>query len=558
MSTRVLQRKHRHSRFYRGTEKFFIGMIAGYRTMLSAFLARKGRAFAIMGIAVLTIVGFWLLLPTELAPLEDRSSMRINATAPEGATFEYMSTYMDRLTDLVRSTVPEQEAIVTFTSPGSGSGTANSGRINLILKDPEKRERSQQEIADQLSSFVRGQTAAQTFVVQEQSIGSRGGRLPVQFVLLAPNFEKLRDVVPRFLAEAQKSPLFQYVDVDLKFNKPEIRVEINRERALAMGVSAYDIAQTLQLAYSGQRFDYFIMNSKQYQVIGQMTRDNRDEPLDLKTLSVRNSRGELIQLDNLVSLQEQSSPPALYRFNRHIAATISAGMAKGYTLGEGIAQMRAVAKRVLDESFNTALDGTSKDYEESSSSLAFAFILALMLIYLVLAAQFESFRDPFIIMFTVPLAIAGALFSLWYFKLTVNIFSEIGMIMLIGLVTKNGILIVEFANQRKAAGLPMLEAIEDAAVARLRPILMTALATILGTLPIALALGAGAESRVSMGIAVVGGLILATGLTLFVVPAVYSTISRERKTAANTGAAVPAALSAPAMDDQVARAMTNS
>jgi multidrug efflux pump len=328
------------------------------------------------------------------------------------------------------------------------------------------------------------------------------------------------------------------VDVDLKFNKPELRVEINRERALALGVTAMDIAQTLQLSYSGQRLDYFIMNGKQYQVIGQMTRENRDKPLDLKTLSVRNSRGQLIQLDNLVTVKEQSSPPALYRFNRQIAATISAGLAKGYTLGDGIAAMREIAKRVLDDTFTTSLDGTSKDYEESSSSLAFAFVLALVLIYLVLAAQFESFRDPFIIMFTVPLAVAGALFSLWYFNQTVNIFSQIGLIMLIGLVTKNGILIVEFANQRKAAGLSVMEAIEDAAVSRLRPILMTALATVLGTLPTALALGAGSESRVSMGIAVVGGLILATGLTLYVVPAVYSYVSKEGKTVSNVSDAL--------------------
>ncbi len=483
-------------------------------------------------------VGIWFMLPTELAPLEDRSSLRINSTAQEGVTYEYMSGYMDTLSSVVQQAVPEREAIIAMTSPGSGSGGANSGRINLILTDPDRRTRSQQEIAEQLSTLTRRLTAARTFVVQDQSIGSRGSSLPVQFVLLAPNFEKLREEVPRFLAEARKHPAFQYVDVDLKFNKPELRVEINRERALALGVTAMDIAQTLQLSYSGQRLDYFIMNGKQYQVIGQMTRENRDKPLDLKTLSVRNSRGQLIQLDNLVTVKEQSSPPALYRFNRQIAATISAGLAKGYTLGDGIAAMREIAKRVLDDSFTTSLDGTSKDYEESSSSLAFAFVLALVLIYLVLAAQFESFRDPFIIMFTVPLAVAGALFSLWYFNQTVNIFSQIGLIMLIGLVTKNGILIVEFANQRKAAGLSVMEAIEDAAVSRLRPILMTALATVLGTLPIALALGAGSESRVSMGIAVVGGLILATGLTLYVVPAVYSYVSKEGKTVSNVSDAL--------------------
>jgi multidrug efflux pump len=538
MSTRILQWRHEHSWFYKATEKYFSALLSGYRSSLHAFLARRGRAFVIMAGAVVLSVVIWFMLPIELAPLEDRSSLRLNSTAQEGITFEYMSGYMDTLTAVVQRAVPENEAIITMTSPGSGSGGANSGRINLILKDPDQRVRSQQQIAEQLSTLTRRLTAARTFVVQDQSIGSRGSSLPVQFVLLAPNFEKLRDAVPRFLAEAQKHPVFQYVDVDLKFNKPELRVEINRERALALGVTAMDISQTLQLSYSGQRFDYFIMNGKQYQVIGQMTRGNRNKPLDLRTLSVRNSRGQLIQLDNLVTVNEQSSPPTLYRFNRQIAATISAGLAKGYTLGDGIVAMREISKRVLDDSFTTALDGTSKDYEESSSSLAFAFVLALILIYLVLAAQFESFRDPFIIMFTVPLAVAGALFSLWYFNQTVNIFSEIGLIMLIGLVTKNGILIVEFANQRKASGLSVMVAIEDASVSRLRPILMTALATVLGTLPIALALGAGSESRVSMGIAVVGGLILATGLTLYVVPAVYSYVSKEGKTVSNVSDAL--------------------
>jgi len=539
MSTRILGWRHEHSRFYRATEKYFAAMIEGYRSSLNAFLKRRKLGFTVMGITMVAIVGLWLMLPTELAPLEDRSNMRITATASEGSTFEYMTSYIDGLADIVEKNVPEKETLISAASMGGGGmGGVNFGFINLALTDPDKRERTQQQIADQLSTRVKELTGARTIIVQEQSIGSGGSRLPVQFVLLAPNFEKLRETVPKFLEEARKNPAFQYVDVNLKFNKPELRVEIDRERARALGVTAMDIAQTLQLAYSGQRFDYFVMNSKQYQVIGQMTRETRDQPLDLKSLSVRNAKGELIQLDNLVTLREQSAPPALYRFNRQVSATISAGMAKGYTLGEGIAAMRAIGKRVLDDSFNTALDGTSKDYEESSSSLVFAFLLALVLIYLVLAAQFESFRDPFIIMFTVPLALAGALFSLWYFSQTINIFSEIGLIMLIGLVTKNGILIVEFANQRKSAGLPLMDAIQDAAVSRLRPILMTALATVLGTLPIALALGAGSESRMSMGIAVVGGLILATGLTLYIVPAVYSYISKEGKTVSNVADAM--------------------
>ncbi|MBP1655616.1 MAG: acriflavin resistance protein [Bacteroidetes bacterium] len=528
MASRILKQHQHHSRFYQKTEPFFSGMGDWYRSNLAAFLDRRWLAFAVIGAAFALILVIGATLQSELAPLEDRSQMRIRATGPEGATFEYMDVYMRGLEKEIERTVPERAAMVVITSGGGGGGV-NSGNINLMLEPPEMRQRSQQEIADQLSTMVRRMTGARAFVTQDQTIGGRTRGLPVQFVLLAQNFDKLKEAVPRFLAEAQKRPEFQIVDVDLKFNKPEVRVEINRDRAMALGVSASDIGQTVQAAFSGQRFDYFVMNAKLYQVIGQVQREQRDDLVDLKSLFVKNNRGELVQLDNLVTLKEQSSPPSLYRFDRFISATVSGGLARGYTIGDGIDAMREVADKVLDDSFGTALDGASKDFAESSSSLAFAFALALVLIYLVLAAQFESFRDPLTIMFTVPLALSGAFICLWYFNQTMNIFSQIGMIMLIGLVTKNGILIVEFANQRREAGLSLREAIQDASVARLRPILMTALSTILGTLPVALALGAGSESRVSMGIAVVGGLVLATALTLFVVPAVYTFIARKDK-----------------------------
>ncbi|MCM2272898.1 MAG: efflux RND transporter permease subunit, partial [candidate division Zixibacteria bacterium] len=406
------------------------------------------------------------------------------------------------------------------------SSSVNTSFVRLILVDTDQRERTQAEIAGQMSRMAAKMSDARTNVIQEQTIGGgRGNALPVQYVLQAPNFEKLREVLPVFLDEARENETFQSVDVNLKFNKPELRVEIDRERARVLGVNMLDVAQTLQFALSGQRFGYFVRNSKQYQIIGQVQRYDRDEPLDLRSLYVRNSRGELIQLDNIVTVTEQSNPPQLFRFNRYVSATVSAALAPGKTLGEGIAAMDQIADSVLDETFQTALDGASKEFADSSSSLEFAFILAIVLIYLILAAQFESFRDPFVILLTVPLALAGALISLWYFNQTINIFSQIGMIMLIGLVTKNGILIVEFANQRREQGLSKVEAVRSAATARFRPILMTSLSTTLGTLPIALALGAGAESRVSMGIAVVGGLIFSTLLTLFVIPALYTYIS---------------------------------
>ncbi len=530
LSTRLLKKRETHNWLYNVTEPFFVWLNNGYRSTLAAFMKVRWLVFPIMAIFTATFIGLYFTLPAELAPLEDRSRIRVMATAQEGATFEYMDEYLTGVVDWVMTGLPESDAVISVTSPGFGaSSSVNSGFVNIILKDPAQRDKTQQQLADQLSGGLRTFTGARNFVTQEPTIGNRRGGLPVQFVIQAPNMDRLKEALPGFVDAATNDPTFSVVDVNLKFNKPELRVEINRERARALGVSVMDVAQTLQLAYAGQRFGYFIMDGKQYQVIGQMQRQFRNEPLDLRSLYVRNVRGEIVQLDNLVSLSEQSSPPQLYRFDRYVSATVSAGLAPGKTLSDGIEAMGAIADRVLDQSFRTALDGESRDFSESSSSLLFAFALALILIYLVLAAQFESFIDPFIILFTVPLAITGAFGSLWLFGQTLNIFSQIGIIMLIGLVTKNGILIVEFANQRQQQGLGVMEAITEAAAARFRPILMTGLSTILGIAPIALAIGAGSESRVSMGIAVIGGLIFAGILTLYVIPAIYSFFSKVYK-----------------------------
>ena len=534
LSAKILKRREKHNWFYNITEPFFVKFNETYKRQLTYFISHRWLAFPATAAAIILIYILISIVPTELAPLEDRSRLSINATAPEGATFEYMDRYIDETVDLLSKKVPEKEGLFAVTSPGFGaSSSVNSGFINLILKEPQFRNKSQQQIADEITPLVNSLSGARAFITQQQTIGGgRRGGLPVQFVLQAPNFQLLEEYLPKFIDETRNYPAFTIVDVNLKFNKPELKLSIDRQKARALGVSTIDIAQTIQSAFSGQRFGYFIKDGKQYQVIGQFSRENRDAPIDLKSTYVKNNKGELIQLDNVVFVDEQSAPPQLYRFNRYVSATVSAGLAPGVSLGEGIDAMYEIADKVLDDKFSIALDGPSKDFKESSSSLLFAFILALGLIYLVLAAQFESFRDPFIILFTVPLALAGALFSLWYFNQTLNIFSEIGIIMLIGLVTKNGILIVEFANQRKATGLSKNEAVISAAASRLRPILMTSLSTVLGILPIALALGAGSESRVSMGIAVVGGLILSTFLTLFIVPAIYSFFSR--KTAAVT------------------------
>ena len=533
LSSRLLKTKEKHSWFYYKTEPFFTWLEISYTNALNSFMEKRWLAPAIMIVSVFLIYLIGSSLQSELAPIEDRGEIRIQSTMPEGTSFEAMDRYITELTNIVKKTVPETEAIISVTAGGGGSNAANSGFVRLTLSDAKKRKRSQQDIAEQLTGLTRKLNDARSFVVQSQSISTRRGGLPVQYVIQAASFEKLRNVIPKFLEIAQEDPTFANVDVNLKFNKPEITVEINRTKARELGVSALDIAQTLQLAYSGQRFGFYVMNGKQYQVIGQVFKENRNKPVDLTSIYVRNKQDQLIQLDNLVTLNERSSPPQLYRFNRYVSATFSASLVPGKTIGDGIDAMDKIGKKVLDESFSTALQGASKDFVESSSSLLFTFLLALVLIYLTLAAQFESFRDPLIIMFTVPLAIAGAVISLWYFNQTLNIFSQIGQIMLIGLVTKNGILIVEFANQKKAQGLNVVEAVKEAARLRLRPILMTSLSTVLGTLPIALAIGAGAESRSSMGIAVIGGLIFSTVLTLFVIPVIYTYLSEKTKSVSN-------------------------
>lgn len=530
LSARLLKKSKGQSALYRWSEDLFNRFNRAYENSLRSMMRHRRLAWVALMLSVGLVYVVGKQLPSELAPLEDRSDLRVFATAQEGATFEFMDTYMNELLEFVREKVPEAESIITVTSPGFGaSSSTNSGFTRIILRKPSERDSSQMQVADRLTPIVNQLPEARAFVFQQQTFGARNAGLPVQYVLQAPNFERLKEMLPQFLAKAMQDPTFSFVDVNLKFNKPEINLKIDRTKARNLGVSVLDIAQTLQFGLSGQRFGYFILDGKQYQVIGQLARENRNDPTDLKSLYVRNNAGEMIQLDNLVTLREETSPLQRFRFNRYVSATVSANLSPGITIGQGLDAMDAIATEVLPDDFRTAVDGPSKEFRESSSSLIFAFFLAIVLIYLVLAAQFESFRDPLVIMLTVPLSLAGAIVSLYLFGQTLNIFSQIGIIMLIGLVTKNGILIVEFANQRKEAGLLKNDAIVDAAVSRFRPILMTALSTILGILPIALALGEGSESRVPMGIAVVGGMMVGTLLTLYIIPAMYGYISKETK-----------------------------
>lgn len=535
LGSRLLKGGHSKPWFYRVTEPFFVWLNRAYESSLNSFLSARWLAWVL----VVSLFGIIYALfktgaiPSELAPLEDRGMLRVNATAPEGVTFEYMLNYTDEMSNFLMKAIPDNERknIYAYTSPPFGNGGSNTGSMRIMLTDPENR-RSQQAIAEELQPKIKKFTGAKAVLVQDPTLstGQRGGGgLPIAFVVQAPNFEKLKKMMPLFLAKVRESPKFENSDVNLKFTKPELRLEIDRSKAQNLGISIQDVAQTLQLGLSGRRFGYFVMDGKQYQIIGQINRDLRNDVKDLKSLYVKNNRGDLIQLDNLVKITEQSTPPQLYRYNRYVAATVQAQMAKGVTMGEALNEMDKLAKETFDVSFSTAYDGQSKEFKESSSSLLFAFALAILLIYLILSAQFESFVDPLIILFTVPLAVAGALLTLWDFSQTLNIFSQIGIIVLIGLVTKNGILIVEFANQKKETGLSKLEAVKVAAAARFRPIVMTSLCTILGILPIALALGSGAKSRVSMGIAVVGGMLFSTTLTLYIIPAIYSFMSSNFK-----------------------------
>ena len=548
LCSRMLKKRQRQPWLYRATEPFFQRLTESYRSSLKSLLARRWLAMPVIVACVGLIVVLFGALPAELAPLEDRGTVRLNATGPQGATFAYMDRFVDDLNALIQEEVPETRMLVSVTSPGFGATTSvNSGFARVMLGDASERERSQSEIAGALKRRVAELTGARTRVSESPtiSVGRRRGA-PVQYVIQAPNHEKLEAILPAFLEEAGRDPAFSFVDVDLKFDKPELRVEIDRERARDLGISALDVGRTLQLALSEQRLGFFLKDGKQFEIIGQVLRENRAEPFDLRNLYVRSGSGKPVLLDKLVTVHEESRPPQLYRFDRYVSATVSADLAPGQTIADGIEAMDAVAARVLDDTIVTSLSGQARDFAESARSLDFVFLLALILIFLVLAAQFESFRDPFTIMLTVPLALAGALIALWYLGLTLNIFSQIGMIMLIGLTTKNGILIVEFSNQRRARGRSVMEAALEGATARFRPVIMTSLSTILGILPIALALGAGAESRVPMGVAIIGGLLFGTLLTLYVVPAMYSYLTAkewkraevEQRTAAVSGDAV--------------------
>lgn len=521
LATKLLKQKKKKNAFYRATEPFFEGMNNMYERSLKYVLRHRMWILPLIALMLVLIVVLWGKIPSEMAPLEDRSMITINTRGAEGVTYEYIRDYTEDINRVVDSIIPDAKAVTARVSSGSGN-------IQVTLKDMADRDYSQMDVAEKLSAAVQKKTKARAFVQQQSSFGGRRSRMPIQYVLQATNLEKLEKVLPKFMEKVYENPVFQMADVDLKFSKPEARIHINRDKANVMGVSTRDLSETLQYGLSGQRMGYFYMNGKQYEILGEINRQQRNKPADLRAIYLRSNDGKMIQMDNLIEIENTIAPPKLYRYNRFVSATVSAGLAEGKTIGQGLDEMDKIAKEVLDDTFRTSLAGDSKDFRESSSSLMFAFILALVLIYLILAAQFESFKDPFIIMLTVPLAITGALIFMYFGDITMNVFSQIGIIMLIGLVAKNGILIVEFANQKQQDGMDKLTAVREAAKQRLRPILMTSASTILGLIPLAFATGEGCNQRIAMGVAVVGGMLVSTILTMYVVPSVYSFISTNR------------------------------
>lgn len=532
MSAYLLKAGASHGWLYRKTEPWFEALNRAYEKSLDAFFKIRWMGFVLLLFSF--GVAWYLLpkLPSELAPLEDRSMVGLAVIAPEGTSYESMEQTMKEINNYVSDSIPDLNGNRTYAGIAASVGTlvqpVNGGFQWIFLKDPHERTSglTQQQVYEKLVAASGRFRDVIMIPIQIPTIGGFSSSQPLQYVVQAPDLPSLIDVMPKLMGQVYQSKKLSFQDPDFKINRPEIGISIDRQRAAQAGISTQEIGRTLQLALSGRRYGYFIYNDRQYEVIGQLDREERSAPSDLHSLFLRAENGEMVSLDNLVTMKESVSPPAIYRYNQSYSVTISATPAPGVSLGEAIQEMDGITKNILPPGFSTALAGQSRDYAESSSSLVFAFIFAIILIYLVLAAQFESLIDPFIILLTVPMALTGALLSLWITGQSINVFSEIGIIMLIGLITKNGILIVEFANQRKEEGLSVRDAVLAAAASRFRPILMTTLAMIFGTLPIALSLGTSSGSRTSLGIAVVGGLIFAGILTLYVIPSVYSYFSR--------------------------------
>ena len=526
MCSLLLKHQTKHSKIYMWSEHVLVAITSGYRRALGATL--HARPLVVLAWFIVAGLGAWFFtqLKSELAPSEDRGVIFGFVTAPQGSTVKYTADNIKAI-ERMYDKIPEGSAYSAI----AGFPTVVDGNAILRLKPWEERTRKQQQIADELRPKFQALPGVIAFPVNPPSFGQSPRSTPVEFVIMSQvPYVELSRLSDRFIVELQNYPGIQSVQSDLRLNTPEIRMRVNRDKISDIGASVDTVGRTVETLLGGRQVTRFKREGEQYDVIVWAGGGERATPADISDMYVRNKTGEMVQLSNLVDVREGVSPQSLNHFNRLRSVTISATLAPGFSQGEALKAMNDVAAKVLPPTAQTDLNGQFREFRDSAGGIYLTFVLALLFIYLVLSAQFESFVSPFVILLSVPLSMTGALFALWMTGGTWNIYSQIGMVTLVGLITKHGILIVEFANQLREKGTPMLEAVQEAATLRLRPILMTTGAMVLGALPLALAHGAGAESRVQIGWVIVGGMSFGTLLTLFVVPTAYSLLARgERK-----------------------------
>jgi len=511
---------------------------AGYKKLLRRVLEMQRAVVAVAIVVGLSCAGFLMLLQQELAPLEDRGTLLVVGQAPQGATLEFSARYAKQI-EQIYIDIPEVAGYLVVSGFPQITDLVSFSRL-IHWSD---RSRTQQEIVNEIQPKLARIPGILAFAVNPPSLGQSGRSLPVEYVVQASGtYEELEQYVNRMMQEIRQNPGFVNPDTNLKLQKPQLDIEVNRDKVVDAGIDVATVGRTLETLLGGRRVTRYEQGGKQYDVIVQVADEERRTPNDISNIYVRGGKGEMVQLSNLISVTETVAPNALNRFNQLRAATISANLAPGYSMGEAQAFLDDAAERLLPATAQTDVDGQLREFVKSSNTIAVTFVLALLFIYLVLSAQFESFLDPLVILVSVPLSIAGALMLLFLTGTTLNIYSQVGLITLVGLISKHGILIVEFSNQLRERGSSVYDAVVEASGLRLRPILMTTGAMVLGATPLALASGAGAESRRSIGLVIVGGISFGTLLTLFVVPTVYLILAswRERRVAAKAAKDVPA------------------
>ncbi|MFO1306147.1 MAG: efflux RND transporter permease subunit [Burkholderiales bacterium] len=535
MCSLLLRHEAKHSWIYNKIEAGFEAFTNGYRRMLT-FVLHHRWIVAVGWVATLALGGFlFMTIKSELSPVEDRGVVFGLVTAPQGSTPQYTSDQLKPIEGFYAQ-VPEAFAFTAI----SGFPTVVDGNAVLRLKPWEERTRKQQQIADELRPKFAAIPGALAFPINPPSLGQSFRSTPIEYVIMSQvPYAELQRVVDRFLDEARKIPGVQNLQTDLRLNTPEVRVNINRDKLGDIGVNVDNVGRTLETMLGGRQVTRFKREGEQYDVIVQVAPVDRTTPADISDIYVRARDGSMVQLANLVDVREGVAPQSLNHFNRLRAVKITGTLAPGFTIDDALRAMDDAARRVLPPTAQTSLDGQSREFRASGQEIYFTFVLALFFIYLVLSAQFESFAHPFVIMLSVPLSMTGALLALWLTGGTLNIYSQVGLITLVGLITKHGILIVEFSNQLRAKGETLMEAVVEAATLRLRPILMTTGAMVLGAVPLALATGAGAESRTQIGWVIVGGMSFGTLLTLFVVPVAYSVVARKAHIEAHGMEALP-------------------